>query len=673
MSTVGWTLDSLSQVSCSPTLRGVSLDWPPLLWKQPSCPCLVKESGWSLYSRAAALAASETVDKLLPIPPSANIATSSIRTLLAPAIFRNAIIPRPLLNVRFSSSSAVPKPSRLNRPQPSAKPPKSPVEEICSKLAAKLADNQPAAAAAIVHRALDGRAFNNAPRFQLYERSILYLLRYGDVMRAALLYSRMTREGYIPSVALRIQMHIVKLAELSMTEDQLLEILSDAFKNPAFDEAGLQDVLHTLVEGLNVSTDLVRRIVQRFLETREPDYKLSNGTITFLLHVHRKAGDDSGAEYWSTYSSPSPRPPPSPAEEPLDPVLHPYTTLLEDLTTSQPTFSVYKWALEHTLAEDVEPDLPFFNALLAHEVSRRKYDVVFEIYRLLMAKRTAAVRPHAQTFAPIFRALHRLSCSHRYRRMHGIRVPERTPSARSVYRDMLTCHVEETHGKPNTPSPVLDRTVLHRALRTFMAQHDYAAAYTAVRAFWYFPAALGQPSMTTYRLVYGSLLGRIRLQFPHIGARLQAGLKPDNIWSYRFLGMQDLSADVQGRLCLDLSMVHRVLRVGTDPRLSVDFIAAPNYAGEVNEVERLRSLLGDFSFLEDREIDPHEFHAHKMPAPLELAGAKAVPENQTYSVVPLERVLRRAMAASLPDTYGALVKPVSAAIVEAKEAMVVEW
>ncbi|CDO76376.1 hypothetical protein BN946_scf185011.g40 [Trametes cinnabarina] len=565
-------------------------------------------------------------------------------------------------------------PPRSPHPNPKSSPSKSSVDSICSAVAAKLAENNLSAAAAIVHQALDGSALTNTTRFQLFERSIVDFLRRGDVMRAAMLYSRMTREGYIPSIALRIQMHIVKLAELSVTEDQIFELLSEAFGNPTFDEAGLRDILRTIVEGLNASTDLVRRIVDRFLHTRGSGYKLSGGTVTFLLHVHRKAGDNQGVECWSTYASPSPRPsPPAPEDAPLDPVAYPYATLLDDLTATQPSFSVYKWALDHTQAKHTKPDLPFFNALLAHEVSRRKYDVVFAIYRLLMEKRSKAVVPQAQTFAPVFRAIHRLSCSHRYRRMHGIRVPENMPSSRSVYRDMLTCHIEATNGNPRKPSPALDRTVLHRALRTFMARHDYAAAYTVVRAFWYFPSAVGLPSMATYRIVYASILGRVRTQYPQIAARLQAGLDADSVWTYRFLGMRDLPPEVQGRIALDLSMVHRVMRVGTDPRLSVKFVPAPDYTQPQTEEERLRTLLGDLSFLGEREIDAHEFHARGMPAPLELTGVKPVPEKQTYSVLPLERVLRRAIAAELPSTCGPLVKPVSAAIVEAKNEMVVEW
>ena len=62
-------------------------------------------------------------------------------------------------------------------------------------------------------------------------------------MKAAMLYSRMTREGYIPSVSLRVQMHVVKLAELSATEDELLEIAGDACRNRTFDEAALRDLL----------------------------------------------------------------------------------------------------------------------------------------------------------------------------------------------------------------------------------------------------------------------------------------------------------------------------------------------------------------------------------------------------------------------------------------------
>ncbi|KAI0655275.1 hypothetical protein C8Q70DRAFT_1057640 [Cubamyces menziesii] len=562
------------------------------------------------------------------------------------------------------------KPSK--KPKPPLQRPKPDVEQVCTSVARKLADDNPSAAAAIVHRALDRAGLSNPSRFRLFEHSVASFLRYGDVMKAAMLYSRMTREGYIPSVSLRVQMHVVKLAQLPATEDELLEIAGDACRNRTFDEAALRDLLRTLVEGLKASPRLVQQVVNRFLETREQGYKLSNDTVAYLMQVYGKAGDKETAKQWSEYTSGSPTP--TTESSALDPVLHPYTTLLRDLAASKPSFSVYKWTLERMQQDNVQPDLPFFNALLSHEVAQRNYDVVFALYRLLMEKRTAAAMPQAQTFAPVFRAIHRLSCSHRYRRTHGIRVPADMPSARSVYKDMLTCHIEATRGRPSKPSPVLDATVLHRALRTFVARHDYAAAYTAVRAFRLFPHAVGAPTMATYRIVFGSLLGRIRVQFPRMAARLAAGIEPDTLWTYRFLGVGDLGARDLAQLAMDVSMVHRVLHVGTDARLSCDFIVAPAYARP--QAAGHLGLLDDFSESESERLErlsaPREFHAHGMPSPLEFSDLKPVPEGQAYAVVPLERVLRRAIAASCPSD-GPLARQVSEEIVKAKNEMVVKW
>ncbi|KAI0333434.1 hypothetical protein GY45DRAFT_1368427 [Cubamyces sp. BRFM 1775] len=602
---------------------------------------------------------------------TANIANPSLRILLARACPRNVPSSRTPLNLRFYATSPrpPPKPSKINK-QPAQRT-TSDVETLCTSLARKLADDNPSAAAAVVHRALDNAGLDNPSRFRLYEHSIASFLRYGDVMKAAMLYSRMTREGYIPSVSLRVQMHVVKLAELSATEGELLEIASDACGNPTFDEAALRDLVRTLVEGLKASPQLVQQIVDRFLHKREPGYKLSNDTVAYLLRVLGKAGDQEPAKQWSEYISGSPS---STTESPSpDPILHPYTTLLRDLAASKPSFSVYKWTLERMQRDNVQPDLPFFNALLSHEVAQRNYAVVFALYRLLMEKRTTAAMPQAQTFAPVFRAIHRLSCSHRYRRTHRIRAPDDMPSPRSVYKDMLTCHLEATRGRPSKPSPVLDATVLHRALRTFIARHDYAAAYTVVRAFRLFPGVVGAPTMATYRIVFGGLLGRIRVQFPGLAARMSAGIEPGSVWTYRFLGMGDRAARDLSQLAMDLSMVHRVLLVGTEPRLNCDFIVAPSYAR--TQSAELVGFLGDLGENEGERLErlssPREFHAHGMPSPLEFSGLKPVPEGQTYAVVPLERVLRRAIAASCSSDEP-LARQVSAKIVGAKNEMVVK-
>ncbi|KAI0352526.1 hypothetical protein OH77DRAFT_794799 [Trametes cingulata] len=496
-------------------------------------------------------------------------------------------------------------------------------------------------------------------------------------MKAAMLFSRMTREGYIPSISLRVQMHLAKLAELSVREDMLLEPTVEAFSHDSFDETALRDVLRMLVEGLGTSSHFVREIVEQFLQTRPAEYKLSSETISYLVKTSHKEGDKEGAEYWSAYSTSDSAAPGQPRPSSNPAASAPYTTLLRELAASKPTFEIYKWTLERMRADNVQPDLSFFNALLAYESGRHNYEVVFAIYRKLMEKRSATVKPSVHTFATVFRALHRLSCSHRYRRANRIRVPPNMPSARSVYRDLLTCHLEYTEGKSNKPSPALDQTALHKALRTFMAQCDYAAAYAAVRAFRLFPQAVGQPTIVTYRLVFGGILGRIKVEFPRIVARMISRLDAESIWAYRFLGMQNLPSHLRYSIDNDLSMVHRVLLVGTDPRLSFEFISAPKYRRGQPQPEELTGLLDDIMEAEVERVqrisDSKEFHPHGMPTPVELTGLKPAPDGQTYSLVPLERVLRRAIVASVPQTGAPLARQMSEAISQAKDEMVVRW
>ncbi|KAI0640537.1 hypothetical protein C8Q79DRAFT_1004184 [Trametes meyenii] len=539
----------------------------------------------------------------------------------------------------------------------------------------KLADQNTSAAAAIVYQALDGTTLDNPSRFRLYERSVSSFLRHGDVMKAAMLYSRMTREGYIPSIPLRVQMHIVKLAELSVPEDTLLNVMREGFAQQTFDEVALRDLLRILVEQVEASPTFLRQVVENFLRTREAGYTLSNDTTTYLMGTAPK-GDEESVKYWSAY--PSAPLPPDPEQPSYKPTASAYTSLLRNLAATKPTLSLYKWTIERMQAENITPDLPFFNALIAYEVGRYNFEVAFSIYRLLMEMRTSTDKPQAHTFSTIFRAIHRLSCSHRYRRLHRVRIPENMPSPRAVFRDMLTCHLEHTHHRPDKPSPSVDRICTHKALRTFMARRDYAAAYTVVRTFRLFPTAFGPAGLPTYRIVLGGLLGRMETEYPLLTARLTTSLEPDSIWTYRFLGMAQLPLVQRSAVALDLGMVYRLLQAGTDPRLSLDFVPAPDYArAPPAPEEELVGQLDDIVAREGERLDQFagaaRFRELGMPTPAEFMRMRPVPEGTSYEVAPLERILRRAIAASLPRTGEPLEEQVSKEIVEAKEEMAFQW
>ncbi|KAI0759753.1 hypothetical protein BD413DRAFT_701587 [Trametes elegans] len=545
------------------------------------------------------------------------------------------------------------------------------VERIYNSAARRLFNSDYAAASAIVHRALDGNSLDNPSRFTLYERSISAFLRHGEVMRAAMLYSRMIREGYIPSVSLRVQLHVVKLAELSVSEDALYEVIREAFSQESFDEAALRDLLRTLIQAIKASPQFVRRIMDGFISECPPDYTLSSETATYVIRMYQKAGAEEDAKYWISYSSKLPAP-----EERKSgiAVLAPYTTLLHDLAASRPSFSVYKWTLERLRAANVTPDLPFYNALLAHEIGRLNFAPAFALYRLLVERRSAVDPPTAQTFAPVFRAIRRLA-GKGFQRMRGFHAAlgMGAPSARSVHRDMLTCHVEATRPlSPNRPSAALEVAVLHKAIRTFLLLKDYAGACAAVRAFHFFPGAVGAPTIGTHRLVFGALLGHIRLGMREVAHRIAAGRDPADVWAYRFIGLQNVPASRLADVPLNMSMIHRVLRFGADPRVNLDFFPAPDYEQWTTDKTYgpLSSCEEDEGERWERLADPQDFHPYGLPTPLEFADLKPVPEGSTYDVEPLERALRRAIAASLPPSALPLATRVSEAIVRAEAEMV---
>ena len=117
------------------------------------------------------------------------------------------------------------------------------VDPIASALPQTLQQDGPAAAAAHVYNALDGD-LDNTDRFQLYQHTVSFFLRNGEVNRAALLYARMVREGYLPSFSLRTQMRVIKVVESlppEQHEHALLPVITQYIEDPSFDDDALTD------------------------------------------------------------------------------------------------------------------------------------------------------------------------------------------------------------------------------------------------------------------------------------------------------------------------------------------------------------------------------------------------------------------------------------------------
>ncbi|PIL36520.1 hypothetical protein GSI_00209 [Ganoderma sinense ZZ0214-1] len=481
----------------------------------------------------------------------------------------------------------------------------------------------------------------------------------------------MVREGYVPPLSLRAQMRVVKEAESLPSVDSLIKIMEEAFENKAFDQDALGELLQLLGDAMQASPSFIDRVVRAFLSKQDPDCQLSAHIVSYVVRVYTRAGDTEGAAQWSANRLPSP--PPTPSAEPSSP--SPYTTLLRDLARANPSYSVYQWSVDQMQAENpgLVVDLAFFNALLAHEIGRRKYEAVFAVYARLMESRTPTTRPDAYTFSTIFRAIHHATSKYsgRSRRARSIKPPNNVPSPRAVYKDMLTCLSEQLreasseHRPPTAPEPALDATALHKALRTFMGQYDYAAAYNTIRLFRLHPTLVGAPTLTTYRLVVNSLVARIRVHLPLIAIRQD----PQYVWTYRFLGLGELPPHLRTKLPFDLGVIHRILYAGSSPRMNLHYIPAPDYTLR-DDGHIIGSSPQDVLERLPCTPDPTLFTPHGLPTPLELVGVQPVEENKAFGIAPLERILKRAVLASFAELEHAPGKQVSLAIAEAKADMV---
>ncbi|KAI1792513.1 hypothetical protein LXA43DRAFT_1073702 [Ganoderma leucocontextum] len=528
------------------------------------------------------------------------------------------------------------------------------IDPICGALSINYEKGGPSPASAVVYQALEGD-LDNPSRFQLYQYSISFFLRHGEVMKASLLYARLVREGYVPPLSLRTQMRVVKEAESFPSVDRLMKIMEDAFENKSFTQEALGELLQILGDGMQAAPSFIDRVICTFLSKRDPDYQLSPHVVSYVVRVYTRAGDTAGAARWSAERLPSL--PPAPSAEPSGP--SPYTSLLRDLAHANPSYSVYEWSLNQMQAEnpDLVPDLPFFNALLAHEIGRRNYEAVFAMYARMMNYRTSTTKPDAYTFSTIFRAIHHTTCKYsgRSRRVRSMKTPKNVPSPRAVYKDMLTCLAEQTreistseHRPPTPPEPALDATALHKALRTFMGQYDYAAAYNAIRLFRLYPTLVGAPTLVTYRLVVNSLVARIKVHLPLLAIRRD----PQYVWTYRFLGLGELPHHLRTKLPFDLGVVHRILYAGSYSRLNLHYIPAPDYnPGSEHDAADDGSIFGSDPQDVLQQLpyipDPALFAPHGLPTPLELIGLQPVEENKAFGVVPLERILKRAVLASM--------------------------
>ncbi|OCH87675.1 hypothetical protein OBBRIDRAFT_698074, partial [Obba rivulosa] len=465
-------------------------------------------------------------------------------------------------------------------------------------------------------------------RFAAYEVGISLFLRHNCPLDAAMAYGYMAREGFIPSTSLRVQLHLIHIAQNHPSPDEVLKALSEAFAMESFDEHCLQDLLRLLSYSLQCSAAFVDQVAALFYATRGPGFTFSTKTVDIMVRIHARAGKPTTAKRWADEflkralrldNSESKRG-----------AIHPYTTLLRDLAIyDKRNMEVYRGLVEQLKAEGVVPDLVMYNALIAGEVTGGRYSRALYIYFSLMTHRSRHMTPDAHTFGSIFRALRRMHSLHpdrvrKYRHWRLILSPW------MAFRQLLECHELRTAGRRSTPSPVIDVSVLNSALKMFMTVRDYAAAFVVVNVFQ--KCGL-RADLSTYRIVVAALLDRIKEELP----KIEASMEKESYWSYRFLGLEALPHPF--KISFDAILFDVVLRYGREEQVSLRFVAPvadPLMSSREAADEQLAGTR-----------KPNR-KATSMPSLAQFIELEKPPPDAAWDTKALERILRRAILATRP-------------------------
>ncbi|KAH0839509.1 hypothetical protein J3R83DRAFT_367 [Lanmaoa asiatica] len=221
-----------------------------------------------------------------------------------------------------------------------------------------------------------------------------------------------------------------------------------------------------------------------------------------------------------------------------------------------------------------------------------------------MEKRSDELMPNDVTYNILFRATNLLSHPRLARRL---RRPENAVPPRSLFREMLAGHLEQTKGRPLGRSTVISVSAFHLALRTFMARSDYAAAFI------------------TYLIVFVNLLNRMKHE-----ADLS---RPEG--SYHRIQQRRPAFERSGSSSIGIETVSHLLSLG-------------EHAGPTDDDLSNLPIPPPFP----SQVDLRRRHA-QVPTVAMLTGSENISSHQRvfFSPVPLARIIHKALLECAKATY----------------------
>lgn len=449
-----------------------------------------------------------------------------------------------------------------------------------------------------------------------YDKTISILMAHRRFVEAETVHGRMLKKGLFPSPTTTVHMALVGLFldpnfKTRVASGNFLPSLDEVFARKDYSEHRFRELFDFFVKS-NYPPRLVNFIAQRYIVARGPKYQLSPSLISKIVAMKAKEGKLEEALDWASQlhehkamsaaqvinENALPRADPA--------VLRPYVSVLTNIkrTASWNTEATTK-VLEHMQQACLRPDIVVMNTLLALEVSRHNLRTTFALYEVIvqLSKSEPRIIPDRFTYGSLFQVLVRLynpTARTVFTRMY--KKPNNIIPPRELFRDMLSYA-----GSLLSIEPVVNTYVLNLAIRTFLYRHDYPAAFVAARAFF---ALNVRPNVETYRTILKHLSERIlrEVTIPH-----EPGI---TTWGDRML-MKRSGASIQSTQMPERFITY-LLGVCQVPKIEGKF--RPRFTRAKRE--------------------------YKIPTLGMITRKEPVPLPDEYDSTPLERVLRRAIAAN---------------------------
>ena len=445
---------------------------------------------------------------------------------------------------------------------------------------------------------------HNHARPLLFESLIVFLVERKLLSHANSLYERMIGEGWAPSLYLRVKMEAIAIAHSRKTREQVFTALKPIFSKSVFNDTSLRELIATLDQGVKeqYNAETIEKLVKVYIDAQGSDYKPSFDLVCSLVDLLARNSKPKLADKWiEAYKELEEKIPPLTKPKPKTKIntrsadlYSTYLSALASPTTLQKHANLSNRLFEKMNKDGIEPTTQLFNTLMQTFLLTGQLDKVFILYGILMAwkwkgweKREGEwlVYPDGTTFVLMFRAIKLATAPRgvrsRKHRMHSSDV--KIPTARELFSDMLLTHDTLTATAPSTLTTTtpFKRSTIQIALRTFLLDHDYPAAFVALRSPFYLPHAGGGTvpdkqsrrydgkgaDLDTWRIVCKGILRRAYFE---LGLKKmknkEMGSEEGKRWIDHLLG-QETELPLDRGLTGDI--VVQIVRFGLDPRITL--------------------------------------------------------------------------------------------------------